>query len=122
MPTRKRKGVLLAWVQSVKYLGTYVTSNLSEDTAVRYKDRDFINFIVKAWKLESITTLNELCSAHQKCSIFPNLENGMIQCIRGFNSVIDSVDLLEGFIMVEISDCSYSLMQQYTVECVCNPL
>ncbi len=32
MPSIKLEGALLAWVQSVKYLGTYIASNLLEDT------------------------------------------------------------------------------------------
>ncbi len=63
-----------------------------------------IDFIVKAWKLESITNLNRLCSACKKCSIFSNLDDGVIQCIRDFNGVLDGVDVLEGFTMDELRD------------------
>ncbi len=37
MQSIKLEGLLLAWVQSVNYLGTYITSNLSEDVEVGYK-------------------------------------------------------------------------------------
>ncbi len=40
-----------------------------------------IDFIVKAWKLECITNLNDLCSVCKKCSICPNLDNDTVQCI-----------------------------------------
>ncbi len=35
-----------------------------------------IDISVKAWKLESTTTLNKLCSVCKKCSIFSNLDTG----------------------------------------------
>ncbi len=66
------------------------------------KSLNDIAFIVKAWNLESITTIKESYSVCKKCSIFYNLENDMVQCIRYFNGVIDGVDLLEGFTMDEL--------------------
>ncbi len=63
-----------------------------------------LDFIVKAWKLESIKTLNELPSLCKKCSISSNVGNGATQCIRYVNGVLDGVELLEGFTMDVIWD------------------
>ncbi len=42
MQSITREGILLTRLQSVKYCGTYITSSLSEDTDVRYKQKGFI--------------------------------------------------------------------------------
>jgi hypothetical protein len=42
MPRIEIDGVVLSWVQSVKYLGMYLSSDLSEDVEIRYKQREFI--------------------------------------------------------------------------------
>jgi len=43
LPKIELDDVMLAWVQNVKYLGTFLSSDLSEDTEIRYKQRDFIS-------------------------------------------------------------------------------
>ncbi len=65
-----------------------------------------IDYIVKAWKLESVTTLNELCSVCKKYSSFTNLDNGVVQYVSDFNDVTYVVDIQAGFTMDEIRDLS----------------
>ncbi len=56
-----------------------VLNSLNDYRSQHSKNTDFI---VTALELESISTLNELCSVCKKCIIFPNLDNGTVQCIR----------------------------------------
>ncbi len=71
MPSIKLEGVLLAWVQNVKYLGIYITSNLSEDTEVRYKQRDCISRSNSAiYKFGFATREVVMSLINSKCSHF----------------------------------------------------